>query len=473
MQTTKTGAAQNLGGIVGIAANGYVQVHDTYNAGMLKAAAAGNFVGGIAGNGGSATFTNNGWDGDVGGASYGVGAGNAAGTDSGAQKLGKADMLGQLFGLDAGIYTAITAPEADYPQVTRNPEEMREGTPPVIGSVSEYPAQADTAWAQERTLRAEVTDSWPLLGRVWCSTDEAGRENTCEMQLNDAAAHVYESVHGMAEGTYYVHAESFGGQRADSSAVAVGGIDTAAPLVSNVLFTDTGASGTKVTFEVTDTQSGVTAANIVWKTEADAGYGRGVTDEGNGKYSFETADDPNTAVHMIRATDNVGNTSEKRVLDEGNVLNVSVPVKLMFAVLPNTFGGGFLAPDYTVKNNSAFVKTKAIVTGMEDTAQYSGAENGFSLVAPGSRLAADEMVLYVKEASADAGAFTGMEKSALVPNRQGTFTPILLGVMDSKAQGKFTFAGDTPNYNIFSIPWTDIPTLRAGFSMTLKFEQSG
>ena len=270
----------------------------------------------------------------------------------------------------------------------------------------------------------------------------------------------------LTEGYYYAFAIDAAGNLAPKQQVMV---DNTPPLIDNVSFTDLGSGKWRIAFTVVDTGVGILPVDVKWNANREAFPNTAVKnpDIENGYY-FEVKADVNNVPHYVQATDKNGNAAVREVYDEKNVINVSVPVKLMFASFPNVLGAEFTAPVYTVTNNSNIVKTRLSVSAFEEEAG-----NEFSLAVPGSVLSPNSLTLYMQgKESENATAFGAMETFNLMPGtafgdvkKMGTLAVKPADGDDPESKGMFTYAGDVYPYNP-----VDVPTLRAEFTTTLKFE---
>lgn len=310
---------------------------------------------------------------------------------------------------------------------------------------------------------------------VYCTTDPAALpERITETAALDGAVKLTEreaepgtfDVSGLAEGYYYIFAmDATGNVSAKQEMMS----DNTPPVIDNVSFTSLGSGKWRISFTALDTGVGMEDAEVKWSADKTSFPNTAVKDTAvdNGYY-FEVTADVNNVPHYVQATDKNGNAAMREVYDEKNVINVSVPMKLMFASFPNVLGADFTAPVYTVTNNSNIVKTKLSVSGFE-----AMPGNGFTLVAPGTPLKADTLTLYMQGmGNEEATAFGAMGRFNLMPGADfGEAKPMgKLAVKpsagdDPASRGMFTYAGDVFPYNP-----ANVPTLRGEFTTTLKFE---
>lgn len=265
---------------------------------------------------------------------------------------------------------------------------------------------------------------------------------------------------------YYIFAVDGAGNVAPKQKVVA---DKTPPLIDNVSFTDLGAGKWRIAFTVTDAVAGFEDAEVKWSANKTSftSVAQKDPDIADGYY-FEVTADVQNVPHYVQATDKNGNVAMREVYDEKNVINVSVPMKLMFASFPNVFGAEFTAPVYTVTNNSSIVKTRLSVSAFD-----ADPANGFTLAAPGATLTPDTLTLYMQGVQNEkATAFNGMGKFNLMPGaafgdvkKMGTLAVKPDAGDDPASRGMFTYAGD-----VFGYAPGSVPTLRGSFTTTLKFE---
>lgn len=270
----------------------------------------------------------------------------------------------------------------------------------------------------------------------------------------------------LAEKTYYVFAVDNVGNAAAKQRVDA---DVTPPLIDNVSFTDLGAGKWRIAFTVTDAVSGVEDSAILWSgSKTDFPNTAEKDPDVENGYYFEVTADINNVPHYVQATDRSGNIAVREMYDEKNVINVSVPMKLMFASFPNVMGADFTAPTYTVTNNSNIVKTRLSVSNFE-----AEPDNTFTLVPPGTPLTSSTLTLYMQGVENEkATAFNAMGKFNLMPGadfgdvkRMGTLAVKPATGDDPASRGMFTYAGD-----VFGYAPGNVPTLRGEFTTTLRFE---
>ena len=123
------------------------------------------------------------------------------------------------------------------------------------------------------------------------------------------------------------------------------------------------------------------------------------------------------------------------------------------------------------RNNSETNKLNVSLVGFE----ADESSKGFELVAPGTKLAQNQMTLYLSGLGDTGGAFGGLSKTALLPGGFDMEKRLAIGNLAKAvpgadgADGKYTFAGDIPEYNLMQLQ--TLEALRAKFQMTLLFEK--
>ena len=212
-----------------------------------------------------------------------------------------------------------------------------------------------------------------------------------------------------------------------------------------------------VTFKVKDTESGV--EKVVYGTDSDlslaaakeatAGDGDGNKNAGDGYvwYHFETTMKEANQDYYVRAKDKAGNqTAAVPAYEAENLIDVSVPAKMMFAVIPELGGekdGCLLSPDYEIKNNNNNVQLEAGLSG------FKPAAGGKIILTGGNAAKANELNL---KAGKGNGAFATMgEDKSLYPLSTGTAKEITFGTLEKagalKASGTFSFTGSLFDYS--------------------------
>ena len=212
-----------------------------------------------------------------------------------------------------------------------------------------------------------------------------------------------------------------------------------------------------VNFKVKDTESGV--EKVVYGTDSDlslaaakeatAGDGNGNTNAGDGYvwYHFETTMKEANQDYYVRAKDKAGNqTAAVPAYEAENLIDVSVPAKMMFAVIPELGGekdSCLLSPDYEIKNNNNSVQLEAGLSG------FKPAAGGKIILTGGNAAKANELNL---KAGKGNGAFASMgEDKSLYPLSTGTAKEITFGTLDKagalKASGTFGFTGSLFDYS--------------------------
>ncbi|BDF59121.1 hypothetical protein CE91St36_19380 [Christensenellaceae bacterium] len=327
------------------------------------------------------------------------------------------------------------------------------------------------------TLYATAEDAQSGMGSMYWSQSADGT-GLQEMTLSSGA---YVSQELLGLGIYYVYAVDAVGNRSLPTAVEVSALyDTTPPDISNIVITQQEDGRFKVSFKVEDIAkapepaSGVKPETVMWKSRKEGEYTAAQLDPEHADgshYYFLTDDSIENTAHYIYAEDWAGNAAEKEAVNQTGVISVSIPVKMLFAALPDTYGGKFYAPEYTVTNNSETNKLNVSLVGFE----ADESSKGFELVAPGTKLAQNQMTLYLSGLGDTGGAFGGLSKTALLPGGFDMEKRLAIGNLAKAvpgadgADGKYTFAGDIPEYNLMQLQ--TLEALRAKFQMTLLFEK--
>lgn len=172
-------------------------------------------------------------------------------------------------------------------------------------------------------------------------------------------------------------------------------------------------------------------------------------------------------IYYLNASDKAGNAATEYgpMSTSETLISVSVPTKMLFAVVPMLSPDRFIAPEYKVENKGTFRDLKFTLTGMS-----AAADNGFSIVAKGTALSNNTLSMDMKNVS----GFNDLpnEGENLVPS--DTFAPIAMGTIGryngTAGKGSFTFTGQTFNYPLGSEFMTP---LKGDFGMTFKIETTG
>ena len=300
----------------------------------------------------------------------------------------------------------------------------------------------------EGGAQPEDTDIWPAEG----NSESAGSTNEVTVTIT-----------GIQEnGAYVIKAYDSAGN-VTVQEVQVSGIDRAAPDITGFKKHTQTVDGVKkmvVTFKVKDEGSGTgkvvygtnAELDIATASEAVLGDIDGSEDAGDGYiwYHFTTSYEEAEKNYYVRAKDALGNQSETILAYESkNLIDVSIPAKMMFAVIPELGGDGskdsrLLAPEYQIKNNSGEAKVQVSLTGF---APVSGGR--ITLSGSDSISQADQLNL---KAGKGTGAFLdGLgEAHSLYGLSQGSGEEMLFGTLKTAGKqgssGTFSFAGILYDY---------------------------
>ncbi|MEG0784277.1 MAG: DUF6273 domain-containing protein [Christensenella sp.] len=355
-------------------------------------------------------------------------------------------------------------------------------TMPVKITIDTAPPTAEhVKLGHTNAIEAEFKDIESGVAKAWWSANADGSA-AVEMTLTNG---VYMTPVLTEPQTYYVFAEDIVGNKTAVMPVdATLFYDTTAPDIGNVLFEDLGTGTTRVSFTAEDIAKGKEPAVGVklmqWKkgtggTYADVTKNTAYADGNHYYFEIPTAEAFGTE-YYLRAEDWASNVNEIRAMDQKGTISVSAPAKMLFAVYPNVLGQQFFSPEYEVKNNSETLKTRVDVVDFRTAKNADGSANEFTLAAQGTAFEqnAKQISLYMQPGAVP-GAFGAFGKYNLMPDvltydkglTLGSLTPKTVGGTATE-QGKYTFAGDIPSYDLLKLK--DI-TMRAGFSMTMRFEK--
>ena len=431
------------GGIVGSLNAGTLSINACYVTGNISSGTA--VIGNGSASGGSNYYT------DSTGAS---GAGNVAAT-----KLSNSQMMATL---PSGDYVLAAG---NYPNIRSNPENLKDETPPVVANITVSNAGM---FAKTKSVSATVTDDMTGVSTVfWAETADA-ESGTALAKDGDQWSSLtpFEK-----EGTYYIIAYDVAKNRSVASFV-IDKLDNTAPTISNITVQTTGKQR-KVTFDVRDLQPDLTEGSGVAKawysTSPIAGEGtwQQAAKEAEGKYSFYIPE-YSEEDYYIRAEDFLGNaTAPALAYDNTGLLDVSLPMKYMFVVIPNLTvsldGQKFFTQNFTVTNNSSLADVQVSLNGLAEDGVYQA----IKLKEEAAKLTRNDIVLYIKPAESSPGAFSSMRKTTL----QTGMGPFALGTLKALGQSGYnsgTFTFDAKMYD-YQESEADV-SRRARFDMVFKFD---
>lgn len=196
------------------------------------------------------------------------------------------------------------------------------------------------------------------------------------------------------EGVYEIHGKTADGRAVEPMEIQVVQIDTLTPEVRNLTLTPDEAAGTtEVAFSVidkrktgvdgTDTGSGIASvqyaqtddpnaagenANAPGWTDVPAGEKQ---EDGSVRYSFtvEGAILKNLPKYYIKAVDQAGNSKCYLANDVADIMDVSLPTKMMFAVIAGENGVHGYAPVYQVENHNSQMQVQVQIGKIEDVTE--------------------------------------------------------------------------------------------------------
>ncbi|MEG0357256.1 MAG: hypothetical protein RR580_05930, partial [Christensenellaceae bacterium] len=165
--------------------------------------------------------------------------------------------------------------------------------------------------------------------------------------------------------------------------------------------------------------------------------------------------------YYIMAMDKAGNSAQYGpILTSDTLISVEMPTKMLFAVAPNlNHGTEFVAPEFEIKNKSAFREIKVSMDAFN-----AGANNQFTLLDAAGIPSENSLKMYIKNVT---GLNDLIQPVLIVPG--AAFKEIPLGSIarynGTSGIGKFTFAGDTYEY---PVGMANMKPLRADFTFRLK-----
>lgn len=260
-------------------------------------------------------------------------------------------------------------------------------------------------------------------------------------------------------GTYVIKAYDTAGNVKEQE-TEVTGIDRTAPDITGFKKHTEKTDNKKsmvVTFKVKDTESGI--AKVVWGTEtpldlsaakaATAGDIDGNQEAGDGYlwYHFKTTIKEANENYYVRAEDQTGNQSGTVMAYEAeNLIDVSIPAKMMFAVIPELGGekdSRLISPSYQIKNNNDRV---SLDVGM---VKFTPGEGGKIALVGGEALNGNELNL---KAGKGSGAFKALEtaQSLFALTQEVNAGELSFGTLNKAGSagdsGSFSYMGSLYDY---------------------------
>ncbi|MEG2957937.1 MAG: hypothetical protein RR826_06695, partial [Christensenellaceae bacterium] len=316
---------------------------------------------------------------------------------------------------------------------------------------------------------ATVTDAagGSGLAEVWYTqsgTDSA----TGKVVMPLTSGSIYKSPYITASKTYYVWArDNAGNITTPGVAVVVDKVDSVPPVIA---FTQEGIEDQKirVRFTVKEVEagaSGVAVESVKYGIVPNDRNAQAVTnftlDADAGKSGSGYFDVDKNGTYYIMAMDKAGNSAQYGpILTSDTLISVEMPTKMLFAVAPNlNHGTEFVAPEFEIKNKSAFREIKVSMDAF-----HAGSNNQFTLLDAAGTPSENSLKMYIKNV---VGLSDITQPVLIVPG--AAFKEIPLGSIarynGTNGIGKFTFAGDTYEY---PVGMSNMAPLRADFTFRLK-----
>lgn len=370
-----------------------------------------------------------------------------------------------------------------------------DGTDPEMWvSIPEDPGYPDSiTWQQGKHIKVKAVDTQSGVASISITPPKdsglEGQTFTFETPVTGTdGCEVTSKAAFQIEGVYTIQVTDAVGHQ-QTSQIELRQIDTIAPQTKDFQMETSGEEGNlnvyfkaadiqKLSGDITEYGAGIVKAQYAQadnvkqaKELAEESWTTigGTTPAPNGwtSYSFTLSAQEAEKNYYVRVTDAVGNVSEPALVYESrDLIHVSVPTTMMYAVLPNQ-EELFYAPDYRLQNLSSLNRVKVRLTGNND-----GTRQEFRLLPGGEEIAGEkELRLYLtrtKTAGGLDGNFAGMTDIVLHSGTVETELGILdknMGITTDGSSSFVTLKADLYPYS--GSEWKEM--LRNDFQLKLKF----